>query len=125
MTNLPSRCRDPTHKSQGPHRGPRIGTASASRLTFGELLAPSGFVQTDFLALDFARVAGYQAGLRQRRLELPVIVDQGAGDPVPHRTGLTRLSAAVHVDHNVEGRLVVDQLERLAHDHASRFAGKE
>ena len=34
---------------------------------------------------------------------------------------LSRLSAALDVDHDVETRFVVDELQRLPHDHSSRL----
>src|ERR1700737_1020592 len=61
-----------------------MGPASA----LGELLAAARFVQADFLALDLARIAGHEAGFGKRRLQLPVVIHQRAGDAVPNRAGL-------------------------------------
>ena len=51
-------------------------------------------VEADLLALDFARVARDEPRLRQRGLELRVVVDQRARDAVAHRAGLAGLAAA-------------------------------
>src|SRR4249919_1033054 len=71
-------------------------------LALGELLTSARLVQTDLLPLNLARVARHQSGLRQRRLELDIVVDQGAGDAVAHGAGLPRFATAVDVDHDVE-----------------------
>src|SRR6202790_5102638 len=71
-----------------------MGPASA----LGELLAAARLVQADFLALDLARIAGHEAGLGKRRLQLSVVIHQRAGDAVPNRAGLTGFAAAANVD---------------------------
>src|SRR5690242_11759491 len=100
------------------------GTALAVS-ALGELLAASRLVQADFLAFDLARVARDQPGLRQRRLQLRVVIDQRACNAVAHRARLPRFAAADHIDHDVEGGFVVDQLQGLAHDHAAGLPGEE
>ena len=50
-------------------------------------------MQTDLLALDFARVTRHETSLAQNRLERCVIVDQRAGDAVACRAGLAGLAA--------------------------------
>src|SRR5882672_10835306 len=100
------------------------GTLS-QRSTFGVLLAPPRLVQADLFSLHFARVARHQTGSAERRLERRIILDQRARETVPHRTGLAVLAAAVHVHLDVEGRQVLGDLERLAHDHAPRLAAEE
>src|SRR6266550_1735618 len=82
-------------------------------------------MEADLLSLDFPGVARYETGLRQRRLQLNVVVDQGARDPVPDGAGLTRFSTADHVYHHVECLLVIRQSERLAHDHSAGLTGEE
>src|SRR3954470_8957522 len=94
-------------------------------LAFGELLATSRLVQADLLPLDFTRIARDEACFRERGLQLRIVVDQGTRDAVTDGASLTRLAAALDVDHDVERRVVIHELERLAHDHASRFAGEE
>src|SRR5436190_22995485 len=89
------------------------------RSAFRELLAPPRLVQAHFLALDFARVARDEPGLRQRRLQLRVVLDQRPRDAVANRAGLTRLPAADDIDHDVERLLVVGQHEGLPYDHAA------
>src|SRR6185369_10678325 len=100
-------------------------TVLLSALALGELLAASRLVEADLLALDLARVARDEPGLRQRRLERGIVLDQRAGDAVAHRAGLARLAAAEDVDLDVERLRVVGELERLAHDHAARLAREE
>src|SRR5690606_40197417 len=77
-----------------------------------ELLATSGLVETDLLALDLARIARDQPGAGQRRLERRVVVDQRARHAVTHRAGLARLATAGAVDLDVETLPVVGELER-------------
>src|SRR5512143_2167096 len=103
--------------------GLRRSEATTSALR--ELFALARLVQTHLLALDLARVARDEPRLRQRRLQRRVVVDERARDAVADRTGLAGLAAALDVDHDVEGRLVVRQLERLADHHAARVARKE
>src|SRR5574337_1689304 len=93
------------------------------RLALRELLAAPRLVETDLLALDLARIARDEPGLRERRLQLRVVIDQCARDAVTDRARLSGFAAADHVDHDVEGRLVARQDERLARDHAAGFAG--
>src|SRR3954468_21291995 len=84
-----------------------------SGLALAELLAAARLVEADLLSLDFARIARDESRLGQRGLQLRVVVDERARDAVAHRTGLARLTAADHVDHDVERALVVGQHERL------------
>src|SRR5436190_23513154 len=93
-------------------RGRPFATDARTRIASGasalrELLATPRLVQAHFLALDFARVAGHEPGLRQRRFQLRVVLDQRPRDAVAHCAGLTRLPAADDVDHDVERLLVV------------------
>src|SRR5690242_6243359 len=76
----------------------RVRRGRVLRSALRELLATTRFVQTDLLALDFARVARDEAGLRQRRLELRVVVDERARDPMAYRPRLTGFAAAPYVD---------------------------
>src|SRR5690606_31981913 len=87
-----------------------------------ELLATTRLVQTDLLAFDFAGIAGDEASLRQCRLERRIIVDQRAGNAMAHGAGLSVHTAAVDVDVKVEGLQMAGQFQRLANDHATRFA---
>src|SRR5690606_28647887 len=101
----------------------RRGMPAAQGMSaLGELLAASRLVQADLLALDLARIARDQPGLRQGRLERLGVVDQRAGDAVADRARLARLAAAMHVDLDVEAAVVLGQGQRLANDHAARFA---
>src|SRR5215208_7678456 len=73
----------------------RLVVEARKTSTLGELLATACGVQADLLAFDFARIARHEAGLRQRRLERRVVVDQRAGDAVARGAGLPGLTAAV------------------------------
>src|SRR6476646_9546232 len=95
------------------------------RSTFRVLLAPPRLVQADLLSLHFSRVARDESGRAQLRLQRCIILDQRARDAVAHRTGLAALAAAVDVHHDVESGRALDQLERLAHDHATGLAAEE
>ncbi len=67
------------------------------KLALGELRTATRFVPTDFLALDFARVAGHETGFAQRRTQRLVISHQRAGDAETDRAGLAGDSAALDV----------------------------
>src|SRR5437763_13100036 len=97
----------------------------AGCLALRELLATARLVEADLLSLDLARIPRHQASLRQRRLQLIVIVDQRARYAVAHGAGLARLPAADHVDHHVERLFVVRENQRLAHNHPARLAREE
>src|SRR5258706_3366328 len=97
----------------------------ASASAFRELLAASRLVQADFLALDLARVARHEPGLRKRRLERRVVLDQGARDAMADRAGLPRFATAEHVHLDVERLQVIGELEGLAHDHAAGLPREE
>src|SRR5688500_1521401 len=92
---------------------------------FRVLLAPPCLVQADLLSLDLARVARHQPGRAQRRLQGCIILDQRARDAVAHGAGLAALAAAVDVHQDVERRLVLGELEGLAHHHAAGLAAEE
>ena len=53
-----------------------------------------------------------------------VVVDQRTRDAVAHRAGLARLTAAVDVDLDVEGLVVVGQQQRLLDDHDRGLAAE-
>jgi len=63
--------------------------------------------------------------LRQGRFQRSVEVDQGAGNAVTDRAGLTGFAAADNVDFDVERLSVFSQNQRLANNHAAGFAGEE
>src|SRR5512135_3742466 len=94
------------------------------QLTLGELLAATRLAQADFLPLHFPCIAGHQTSLAQGALQSIVVIDQGAGNAMTHRTRLTGLAATGNVDHNVKAGLVVGNLQSLTHDHAPGFTGK-
>src|SRR5438093_13513224 len=71
------------------------------RLTLAELRRLAGLVQAGLLALHDARVAREEAGALQGHTELGVELDERAGDPVPHRSGLAARTAAVYAHANV------------------------
>src|SRR5512144_1387558 len=104
---------------------PRAAFANLAGSALAELLAPARLVQADLLALDLARVARDETGLRQGWFQRRVVLDQRTRHAVAHRAGLARLAAADHVDHDVECRLVVGERQRLADDHLARFAREE
>src|SRR4051812_45705702 len=95
------------------------------RSAFGELFAAPRLVQADFLALDFARIPRYEARFFENRLKRCVILDQRPRDAVTDSARLPRLAAAIDVDHDIERIELVREDQRLAHDHAARFARKK
>src|SRR5438067_11469436 len=94
------------------------------RSALAELLATARAVQADLLALDFARIARDEAGTAQVGLERRVVVDQRPRDAVAHRAGLAGLAAAVHVDLDVESRVVGREHQGLPDDHDRRLAAE-
>src|SRR3970040_2057496 len=83
-------------------------------LALRELMALARLVQAPLLALDRARVTRDQPRLLERRLERRVILDQRARDAVPHGARLPPLTAALHVDHDVEAGRGLRHSQRLA-----------
>src|SRR5690606_10999648 len=94
------------------------------QLALAELLATTRLVETDFLTLDFTRIAGNQTRLLERRLGRFVIVDQSAGNAVTHCAGLTAFATAMHIDMEVERLEMAGEHQRLTHDHAAGFTGE-
>lgn len=81
----------------------RGGRFSASvELTLGVLRTLTRFTQTDFLTLDFTGIASHVAGLAQRATQGFVVLDQGTGDAVTDRTGLTAYATANDGNEDVE-----------------------
>jgi hypothetical protein len=55
------------------HKGRQLAAfdwITLTRLALRELLAPTRFVQTDFLTFNFTRIARNKASFRQRRLQM-------------------------------------------------------
>src|SRR5487761_2541105 len=98
----------------------RSRARSRSALAVLEALARARL--TVLLAFLLARVAREEAGALDRRAALRVDRDEGARDAVTHRFGLGRVPTAF--DRRPDVVLVddLDELERLAHDHARRVA---
>ena len=95
------------------------------RLPLRELLPATRLVEADLFAFDFASIPRYETSLGKCWLERGIIGNQRPGDPVPHCAGLSGLATAADIDQNVEGRQLLDKLERLADDHAPRLAREE
>src|SRR5215218_1911208 len=117
--------------------GGRCGEARGDAASaLGELRSLAGLVQPGLLALHDARVAGEEAGALQRHAQLGIHVDEGARDPVPHRTGLPARAAAVHANADVvppleardrersERRLAVDRARKVLLDRAPVEPGR-
>src|SRR6185436_8476812 len=71
-------------------------------LALRELEALAGAGLAVLLALDFARVAGEQAGAAKRGLVFLVVFDEGAGEAETDGTGLAGKSAADRAHADVE-----------------------
>src|SRR5688500_13051774 len=93
-------------------------------LTLRERGGAARLAQVALRGLDFARVAGHEAGLAQLGLQRFVVLDQRAGDAQTDRAGLAGGAAARCGDDHVELVGVLGQLERLAHDHARGLAAE-
>src|SRR3990167_7197419 len=102
-----------------------LGPGRLTILALGELRSAASLVQADLLALDFACVTGHEARLAQFRLQRVVVLDKTTGDAEADGAGLAGDAATFNRDRDVEliGRL--GQHERLAGDHARRFATEE
>ena len=110
------------------HKGRQLAAfdwRTLTRLTLRELLAPTRFVQTDFLPFNFTRIARNEASFRQRRLQCGIVFDQSAGNTVTHGACLTRLTTARHVNLDVKPRNLINKLQRLTNDHAPSHPRKE
>ena len=94
-------------------------------LALGELRRAAGFVQTDFLALDFAGVTRHETGFAQRGFKRFIVFDERTSETEADCTGLTGDTAAFDGDEHVELVVELGQFERLAHDHARGFATKK
>src|SRR4029079_18093676 len=87
MTAIHVVQRLPPHTHKG-HREGGVCGGSVDCLALRELLALARLVEADLLAFDFSRIARHQARLRQRGLQLRVVIDQRASDSVANRAGL-------------------------------------
>jgi hypothetical protein len=68
---------------------PAAEAAHSPCSALAELLATASAVQTDLLALDFARITRHEAGLAETGLERRIVVDERTRHAVAHRAGLT------------------------------------
>jgi hypothetical protein len=72
------------------------------RSALGELLAPAGLVETNFLALNFTSVTSDETCFRKRRFERQVVGNQCPRDTMPDRASLAGLAATGDIDQNVK-----------------------
>ena len=93
-------------------------------LALRELEATTGFLAAVFLTFDNTAVAGQEPDLFQGRTQVWLVIGQGLGQAVAHRTGLTRKSAASNVHNNVILTHAVGHKQRLLHDHPQHGAGE-
>lgn len=73
------------------HKGRQLAAfdwITLTRLTLRELLAPTRFVQTDFLPFNFTCIARDEASATQFTLQFDVVIDQRTGDAVTQGAGL-------------------------------------
>src|SRR3546814_15028007 len=117
LSHMPRRFKPEKNPGARPGFSVQGKKPRAPKSAFAELLAPTGLVEADFLAFDFARIARDETGLLECGLERFVVVDERTGDAVAHCAGLAAFAAAMHVDVKVERFERVRQFERLAHDH--------
>ena len=93
-------------------------------LTFRELEPLTSSFLTVFLSFLLSRVACDEARSLQCRSEVRVVLEQGTGNAVTNRSGLSGLSTAVHIYKNVEFTGRFREVERLTDDHLQRFVWK-
>src|SRR5690606_19892133 len=79
---------------------------------------------TVLLALHLAGVASHEASLLQLGPQLPVHLDESAGDTVQNGAGLTGETAPYHVDLHVQLVYLLHQLQGLAADHLEDLTTK-
>ena len=71
-------------------------------LTFRVLRGPPRFAQTNFLTLNFTRVASDIARFAQSTAQAFVVLHQRACNAVANRAGLTEAAAASHSDLQIQ-----------------------
>ena len=82
-------------------------------------------MQADFLSFHFTGIAGDEAGAAQRRAQVFIVFDQGAGDAVANGAGLAGDAATADADIDVEVVFHVHGFQWLAYDHAAGFTAEE
>ena len=91
---LAEKCAVPhdKHQKDGPRMQKSRQTGGFSvqrnRLALGELLAPTCFVQTNFLTLNFTSISRNKAGFRQSGFQIRIVFDQSARNSVTHSSCL-------------------------------------
>src|SRR5690606_28486678 len=103
------------------HNTTRYDNNARTELTLGVLRTLARFAQTDFLTLNFTRIASDVTGCAQGRTQGLVILHQRASDAVTDRAGLTKAAATGNTDTHVELADEINALQRLTHDHARHF----
>src|SRR5580658_186668 len=101
------------------------GMPRCASLTLGVLRTATRFATADLLALDLARIARDEPGIAQWLAQRLIVLEQGTGDAVADRAGLTGDATAIDRDVNVEPAHELYRLERLTHDHAPGLAAEE
>src|ERR1700736_2566462 len=94
----------------------------SAALALRELRGLAGLVEPGLFALDLACIARQIPLALQRHTQLRVGVDEGAGDAVPDRAGLTARTAAVDADAQVVRALGARRLQRGGSERAVRRA---
>ena len=105
-------------------RRPKAAFAKAEKcgLMFRELETCASGALTVFFTLFGARVARQETCVFEGRTQIGIVVDEGAGDGMKHRAGLTRFPAAADIDFDVEVFGEIDEFQRLTQNHAKRCA---
>src|SRR5690242_7652320 len=94
----------------------------AQLLPLRELGRAASLVEAGLLALHDAGVARQEPGALERHAQVRVGLDEGSGDPVPHRAGLAALATAVDAHAEIVGPFGARDLERREREHAVRGA---
>src|SRR5690606_16861470 len=93
-------------------------------LAFAVLRALAGFMQTDFLAFNFAGIAGDKACLAQWLSQTVIVFHQRTGNAMTYGASLSGNAAASDSDINIKLVQHIDCFQWLADDHAAGFAAE-
>src|SRR5262249_39629092 len=89
------------------------------------LRTAASLTMPDLLTLDLTRIASHEPGRAQRLPQGLIVLDQRTRNAVANRTGLAGDAAPIDAHRDIELVHELHGLERLAHDHAARFATEE
>ncbi len=109
-------CAENSQKINNPASG-RDRIVEDMELTLAPLRGAAGFAQTRLLAFLAARIAGEPAFGLQDAAQVLVQREQGAGDAVADRRGLSLFAASIDLDREIIRSFKSGSLQRFEDDH--------